>query len=72
MEMIEWFRWRLRKRKKQLQETSSIPDIRIIRIPQKGMMNAFKNGSKRFIAFQDTLRKTFPGLTDKDWEKKFR
>ena len=69
-EMIEWFRWRLRKKRKRIQEMSSIPDIRIIKIPQSGMMNVFRNGSKRFIAVQDGLRKQFPGLTKDDWWKK--
>lgn len=65
-EMIEWFRWRIRKKRKRIQEMSSIPDIRIIKIPQKGMMNVFRNGSKRFIRVQDGLRKQFPGLIDYD------
>jgi hypothetical protein len=68
-EMIEWFRWRLRKKRKRLQELSSIPDIRIIRIPQKGIRAAFKNGTRRFTAVQDGLRKQFPGLTKDDWWK---
>ena len=70
MEMVEWFRWKLRKKRKHIQEMSSIPDIRIIKIPQSGMMNVFRNGSKRFIVVQDGLRKTFPGLTKDDWYKK--
>lgn len=70
MEMVEWFRWRLRKKRKRIQEQSSIPDIRIIRIPQSGVLNAFKNGYKRFTRVQDGLRKQFPGLTQDDWYKK--
>ena len=69
-EMIEWYRWRLRKKRKKIQELSSIPDIRIIRIPQTGLRNAFKNGSRRFTMVQDGLRKTFPGLAKDDWWKK--
>ena len=63
MEMIEWFRWRLRKKRRRIQERSSIPNIRLIKIPSKSF-------SRRFTAAQDGLRKQFPGLAEKDWQEK--
>ena len=62
VELVEWFRWKLRRKKKKIQERSSIPDIRVIKVSG--------NISKQFTTVQDTLRKTFPGLADKDWRKK--
>jgi len=63
MEMVEWFRWRIRKRKRTtLQERSSIPDIRIIKCSTTGW--------KRFTEAQNMLRKQFPGLTGKNWKEK--
>jgi hypothetical protein len=63
MELVEWFRWRIRKKKKvRYHEQNVIPDIRIIKVS--------KNTWRRFTDAQDMLREQFPGLTKKDWWKK--
>ena len=61
MVMMEYFRFRIRKKKKRLIERSSVPgDINIIR---QG-----KNSWRQFRMVQDEMRRMFPGLVEKEKE----